>query len=138
MLVEPKGEDSFKQIEDEVEGDPLKKTAGNMTPAVAKVSSQDIIFILQTVSPRICCIKIVPKKHQDHCNRDVHNMRVLYFNFFLAVGPARANTFLHVHCTVCVDHSNIATLPDARRTILCWQSRQYLEHDSKKRGRVLQ
>lgn len=51
MLVEPKGADSFKQIEEEVEGDPLKKTAGNMTPAVAKVSLQEIVSILQTRSP---------------------------------------------------------------------------------------
>lgn len=37
MLVEPKGPDSFKEIEQEVEGDPIKKTLGNMTPGVAKV-----------------------------------------------------------------------------------------------------
>lgn len=37
MLVEPKGKDSFKEIEREVEGDRLKKTVGNMTPGMAKV-----------------------------------------------------------------------------------------------------
>lgn len=37
MLVEPKGKDSFKEISEEVEGDPLKKTIGNMTPSMAKV-----------------------------------------------------------------------------------------------------
>lgn len=39
MLVGPKGPDSFKEIEKEVDGDPLKRTAGKMTPGVAKVKS---------------------------------------------------------------------------------------------------
>ncbi|CAM9954360.1 unnamed protein product, partial [Choristocarpus tenellus] len=35
MLVEPKGEDSFKQIEEEVDADRLRATVGKMTPTVA-------------------------------------------------------------------------------------------------------
>lgn len=41
MLVEPKGKDSFKEIEKEIESDPIKKSVSKMTPGVAKVYTQD-------------------------------------------------------------------------------------------------
>lgn len=37
MLVEPKGKDSFREIGEEVESDPIKKSVSKMTPGVAKV-----------------------------------------------------------------------------------------------------
>ncbi|CAM9973664.1 unnamed protein product [Laminaria digitata] len=49
MLVEPKGKDSFKEIEDELEGDPLRKTVGKMTPGVAKAVLTGVIPIASAV-----------------------------------------------------------------------------------------
>lgn len=37
MLVEPRGQDSFKEIEEEIDGDALRKSVGKMKPGVAKV-----------------------------------------------------------------------------------------------------
>ena len=52
MLVEPKGRDSFKEIEEEMEGDPIKKSVGRMKPGVAKVWSGCLYFCLVC---RSCC-----------------------------------------------------------------------------------
>ncbi|CAM9692608.1 unnamed protein product, partial [Discosporangium mesarthrocarpum] len=43
MLVEPKGEDSFREIEEEVESSPLRATVGKLTPVMAKTIVQVIV-----------------------------------------------------------------------------------------------
>ncbi|CAN0473646.1 unnamed protein product [Ascophyllum nodosum] len=49
MLVEPKGRDSFKEIEEEMEGDPIKKSVGRMKPGVAKAVLTAVIPVASAV-----------------------------------------------------------------------------------------
>ncbi|CBJ30096.1 IAP100 protein [Ectocarpus siliculosus] len=49
MLVEPMGKDSFKQIEEEVDSDPIKKSVSKMTPGVAKAVLTGVIPIASAV-----------------------------------------------------------------------------------------
>eukprot|EP00752_Nemacystus_decipiens_P017831 g15987.t1 len=49
MLVEPKGKDSFKEIEQEIEADPIKKSVSKMTPGVAKAVLTGVVPVASAV-----------------------------------------------------------------------------------------
>ncbi|CAM9350904.1 unnamed protein product, partial [Scytosiphon promiscuus] len=49
MLVEPKGKDSFKEIGEEVQSDPIKKSVSKMTPGVAKAVLTGVIPVASAV-----------------------------------------------------------------------------------------
>lgn len=57
------GKDSFKQIEEEVDSDPIKKSVSKMTPGVAKVSSFFLPFgsvFLSLAASAGCILAKVP------------------------------------------------------------------------------